>query len=396
METVNRFISNKKYILFLYLFIAIIASLQAYFSSPKTFVPDGPLFTSYNNYLIFKYSFFHIIQGQDLYVLYPEEYHDLYKYSPAFALLFGPLSIMPDLVGLTLWNILNALVLFYAVYYLPFGNTKTKGLILIIVLIELLTSLQNEQSNGLIAGLLVFSFGFLEKRKYWLASLCIVLSIYIKLFGIVAFALYLLYPNKPKLFYTTLVWMAIFTLAPFLITNTQEFVYLYKSWGNLLANDHSISDGISVIGWLKTWFGFNFDKSAVSLIGAALFCIPLLRYKSYIHFNYRILLLTSILIWVVIFNHRAESPTFVIAVAGVAIWYYTLKISKLNQILLLFTILFTILSATDIYPKFIKTNWFVPYVVKGVPCILIWIKIIYDMTWADLRPTNSAVLLENN
>jgi hypothetical protein len=232
MERTLHFVENRKYLFFLVLMVAILASMQSYFGSMKTFVEGGPLYTNYNNYVIFRQSFFHLLQGKDLYQLYEAEQWDLYKYSPAFALLFGAFAWMPDLLGLTLWNLLNGLALFFALYYLPAPDQRRKGLILLIVLVELVTSLQNEQSNGLMAGLIIFAFGLLEKRNYWLASFCLVFSIYIKLFGIVGFALYLLYPNKLKLTYTTAFWVAVFTLLPLLVVDIPQFVFLYKSWAN--------------------------------------------------------------------------------------------------------------------------------------------------------------------
>ncbi|WP_031530582.1 glycosyltransferase family 87 protein [Dyadobacter crusticola] len=388
MTALNRFLVNQKHLLFLFLGMAIFASLQSYLSPLKSFVEGGRLYTSYNNYIIFKQSFFHLIEGKDLYIEYVEEQGDLYKYSPTFALLFGVLAILPDVLGLSLWNILNVVVLLYSVYYLPKFDLRTKGLILVFVAVEMLTSVQNEQSNALIAGLLLFTFGALERRKYWLASFCLVSTVYIKLFGIVGLALYLLYPNKLKLTYTTACWIVLFTIFPLVVVDTEQFIYLYKSWGNLLSNDHSISDGISVIGWLRTWFGLEFNKTYVSVAGAILFCIPLLRINAYSNYTFRILMLASVLIWVVIFNHRAESPTFIIAVAGVALWYYSQLPSKANYILLILALVFTILSPTDLFPKFVRNEWMKPYVVKAVPCILIWAKLLYDLTVGKLLPRN--------
>jgi hypothetical protein len=386
MNTVNKFLVNTKGLLFLFLSIAVFAALQSYFADLKTFEDNPRLYTCYNNYVIFKQSFFHLIEGKDLYILYLEEQWDLFKYSPAFALLFGLLAYLPDPVGLTLWAVLNATVLFYSVYYLPHIDRRTKGIILIFVFSETLTTLQNEQSNALIAGLLIFTFGFLEIRKYWLASFCIVSTIFIKLFGIVGLALYLLYPGKVKLAYTTLLWTAVFILLPLLVVDQQQFVLLYKSWANMLSNDHSISDGLSVIGWLKTWFNWQVNKTYVSLVGVVLFCIPLLRFKAYDNYQYRILTLASILIWVVIFNHRAESPTFIIAISGVALWYFSQEQSKINLVLLILALIFTGLSSTDLFPKFVRDQYVWPYVLKAVPCILVWGKILYDLTAGELLP----------
>ncbi|WAC10199.1 glycosyltransferase family 87 protein [Dyadobacter pollutisoli] len=386
MTAINRFLVNQRSILIVFIGVALFASLQSYFGGLKTFVEGGRLYTTYNNYIIFKQSFFHLIHGQDLYAQFVEEQGDLFKYSPTFALLFGLLAVLPDVLGLSLWNILNAAVLFFSVYYLPKIDTRTKGLILVFMLVELLTSVQNEQSNALIAGLLLFTFGFLERGKYWMASLCLVSTIYIKLFGIVGLALYLLYPDKFKLTYTTAFWVIVFTIFPLLVVDTDQFVFLYKSWANLLANDHSISDGLSVIGWLKTWFGWQVNKTYVSVAGAILFCIPLLRIREYGNFHFRILMLASILIWVVIFNHRAESPTFIIAISGVALWYYSQYPEKENYILLVLAFVFTALSPTDVFPPFVRNEWMKPYVVKAVPCILIWGKITYDLLAVKLRP----------
>ncbi|MCF2486722.1 glycosyltransferase family 87 protein [Dyadobacter sp. CY347] len=394
MRAVNRFLVNQKYLLILFLGVAIFASLQSYFGGLKSFVEGGRLYTTYNNYIIFKQSFFHLIESKDLYASFVEEQGDLFKYSPAFALIFSVLAILPDVLGLSLWNILNVTVLFYSVYFLPRIDLRTKGLILVFVIVEMLTSVQNEQSNALIAGLFLFTFGFLERGKYWMASFCIVSTIFIKLFGIVGLALFLLYPNKLKLTYTTAVWVIVFTALPLLVVNVDQFVFLYKSWANLLSNDHSISDGLSVIGWLKTWFGLNVYKTYVSVVGAILFCIPLLRIKQYSNFTFRMLLLASIMVWVVIFNHRAESPTFIIAITGVAIWYYAQQQKPENYVLLVLAFIFTALSPTDLFPRFIRNEWMKPYVVKAVPCILIWAKITYDLLFVKLSPRIEKEVLE--
>jgi hypothetical protein len=390
MNAVNRFLINPKSILFVFIGIAVFASLQSYFGGLKSFVEGGHLYTTYNNYIIFKQSFFHLIENKDLYAQFVEEQGDLFKYSPSFALIFGILSILPDVLGLSLWNILNAAVLLFSVYYLPRIDIRTKGLILVFMLVELLTSVQNEQSNALIAGLLIFSFGFLERGKYWLATLCVVSTIFIKVFGIVALALFLLYPNKFKLAYTTAFWVVFFTILPLVVIDLDQFVFLYKSWVNLLQNDHSISDGLSVIGWLKSWFGWQVNKTYVSMAGVVLFCIPLLKISAYQNFVFRILMLSSILIWVVIFNHRAESPTFIIAISGVALWYYAQFPKKENYILLVLAFVFTALSPTDLFPKFIRDEWMKPYVVKAVPCILVWVKIVYDMLFSKLLERKEA------
>ncbi len=365
-------------LLALFALITIGITAQSFLKKLKTFDESGLQYTHYNNYVIFKNSFYHLQQNKDLYQLYPEEHWDLYKYSPSFAVLMAPMAVLPDGLGLLCWNLLNVLLLFYALWKLPTQTNRTRLMMLALVLIELITSTQNSQSNGLIAGLLICAFTLLEKNKGMWASLLIVLSVFIKLFGGLAFALFLFYPNKVKHFAYTALWTIILTLLPLIFVSTEQLIFLYKSWWNLLQSDHGISTGLSVAGWLSTWFGIE-AKSEVVLIGIVLFCLPLLNIRAYQELLFKKLFLASILIWVIIFNHRAESATFVIAVSGIGIWAFSQQLSKINLSLLLLAIIFTILSPTDLFPRAIRNNYVVPYVLKAVPCILIWMKILFEM-----------------
>src|SRR3979409_8200 len=72
------------------------------------------VFSFANDYAIFRASFWNLIAGRDLYVLRIEQAHDLFKYSPSFALLFAPFAAPPFAVGLFCWNVVNALALFFA------------------------------------------------------------------------------------------------------------------------------------------------------------------------------------------------------------------------------------------------------------------------------------------
>jgi hypothetical protein len=374
---------NYKVILVIYLLLAVFASLQSYLGDLKPMVYGNNLYTQYNNYVIFKYSFFHLIDLKDLYCAHPAECGDLYKYSPAFALLFAPFAILPDLVGLSIFNILNALILFVAIKSLPGFDDKRKAFMMWFVLIEMMTSMQNSQTNALIAGLLLLAFTFLEKDKIALATLFIVLTVYIKLFGIVAFSLFLIYPKKTKFIMYTVLWTAILAVIPIIVVPFNQLIFLYKSWGNLLANDHSASIGFSVMGWFNTWFGLNFNKTIVTLIGAVLFMVPFIRFKQYTNYSFRLAILASILIWIIIFNHRAESPTFIIAMAGIALWLFGKELNLVNKIIIISALIFTSFTTTDLFPSFIRHQYLYPYVVKAVPSILIWFWIIYELTFSN-------------
>jgi hypothetical protein len=75
----------------------------------------------------------------------------------------------------------------------------------------------------------------------------------------------------------------------------------------------------------------------------------------------------------VIFNHRSESPSFVIAVTGIAIWYVTSPRAWLHTALMALTILVVSVSSTDITPSYVKHEIVLHYRLKTVPCLLAWL-----------------------
>ncbi len=334
----------------------------------------------YNNYLIFKQSFFSLIHNENLYARHLDVHVDFYKYSPTFALLFGVFVFIPTWLGLFLWNLLNALV-FYAIWRLDLAGNKNKFWIWLFMIVEFVTNIQSSQSNGLMAGLMVLSFVFLERKNMALATLMIVLSMYIKIFGVVAFALFLFYPDKIKAIGYAVLWTVILFALPLMVVSPDELIQQYQNWWVLLKADKPVDFSLSIMGWLKYWFGLVPSGGMLTALGVALFLVPFTQIKKYSNPVFRQLVLASVLMWVVLFNHKAESPTFIIAIAGVSIWYFAQPKNNFNLVLLVGTVLFTQLAPTDLYPSSIRSTYFIPHVIKVVPIILVWLKVLYDPTF---------------
>jgi hypothetical protein len=53
--------------------------------------------------------------------------------------------------------------------------------------------------------------------------------------------------------------------------------------------------------------------------------------------------------------------------------------NRLNIILFTSAMVFTSLAFTDVFPLAVREGFIRPYALKAVPCILIWMKLIYDM-----------------
>ncbi|MCS6929016.1 MAG: DUF2029 domain-containing protein [Saprospiraceae bacterium] len=339
-------------------------------------------YTPYENYVIFRNAYGHLVQGLNPYAPFPEQQWDLFKYSPTFALGMWPFHFLPDAIGLTLWNLLNALPLLWAILHLPGFDGLQRQKIGWFVWLELLISLQNSQSNGLLAAFVLLAWIALERGSLKIAAGWIAGGFFLKLFGFLAILPGLVYPRRWVLLSWSAAWIAFMAALPLLVLTPDQLIQVYSWWLELLRADHTASLGLSVMGWLDAWFGWQPPKMVVLLAGAVLlilsvwsvgrrrtaFGLPEQRERAY--------LWASVLLWMVLFNHKAESPTFIIALCGVAIWYWsTSRPTAWMWILLWLAFVLSSLSPSDLFPAHLRTNVVQPYVLKVVPCIFIWLTI---------------------
>lgn len=136
-----------------------------------------------NNYLIFKGVFWHVVNQANLYGYYPAEYHDLNHYGPMFSLIIFPFAILPNWLGIILWAMLNAWILFFAINQLPI-SPQNKHLILLLSSVEMMTSIHNVQFNPMLTGWLILTLVCVNKDKTALACFFIAAGFLIKIYGL--------------------------------------------------------------------------------------------------------------------------------------------------------------------------------------------------------------------
>jgi hypothetical protein len=340
----------------------------------------------HNNYFVYKYNFLHVINQQNLYASYSENYFDLNHYGPVFALVIAPFAMLPDSAGVVLWVMFNSWILLKAIQLLPIKQEQYL-LILLLCAHELMTSAANVQSNPLIAALIVLSYVFIKKEQDFWAALMIALGMFIKLYGVVGLAFFFFSNHKIKLIASMFFWSVLLFLLPMAISSPAFIVQTYKDWYTDLVyknaeNIDSTRVNVSVMGMIHKMGAYQVSNIGVLLPGILLFGLSYIRYKYFKHVNYQLLILASTLIFPVIFSTGSESPTYIIAFIGVAIWYINAEkpVSKLDMGLMIFAFILTSLSPSDIFPRYLKVNYVDPYALKALPCLLIWLKIIYE-TW---------------
>lgn len=370
LEKIKKIFQNEKFILRLYFILPVFITVRAIIFSAKSNESIG------NNFLIFKYSFLRLIENNSMYVFFTNL--DLFKYSPTFAVWMAPFYFMNDKIGYFIFIAIHTFVLLYAVYKLPKIEKKYVILFLWFILNELVTSLMNCQTNSLIVGLIILAIITIEEKKIAISTLFIIIAFFIKPYALAGCIMYIFYENKIKIVMYSILWFLIFAAFPFMFVSLDSYIFQLNEWKIMLQNDHSASFGMSVMGLFKNNLMIE-AKNQIILLGTIILFIPLINLKSYSYFEFRMKFLASILIWMVIFNHKAESPTFIIAVCGVAIWYYYSEKSIFNLVLLLFVLILTQLGNTDIYPSFIRNEFLRPRDLKALPCLLVWLKVNYEL-----------------
>ena len=361
--------------------ISIGAAVQRFALGPN--IVDGHPYTHYNNYVIFKDSFAHLLHGQDLYVAYPDEHWDLYKYSPTFALLMLPFAALPDLVGLALWNVLGSMALFVGIWRLPVAEERRRMAAAWFLVLPMLQSLQNAQSNAHVAGLVLLAAAWLEAGGAALAALAIALGFFVKVYGVVALAIAVMYPERLKCGAWFALWLLGLGLLPLAIVSAPHLLWLYESWGRLMAADQTAHTGVSVMSLIENWSGGSAPKSLLGFAGLAVTLMPLARVRAYSSRAFRMVFVAALLVWMVIFNHKAEPNTFVIAVAGVAVWYLARPNTRLRNSLALLVFVLTCLSTTTIFPTVLRRSLIQPYSLRVLPCLLVWIAAVIELWWVS-------------
>jgi glycosyl transferase family 87 len=293
---------------------------------------------AHTTFAIFRQSYVHLVTSRDLYARYPAEQgasaDDLFKYSPTAALLFAPFALLPYVVALFLWELLNAGSVYLAIHRLLPPRLATMTLILAYP--ELLRGLQAISSNPLIAALMVFTFLEMERERRVRAALVAAIGTLIKIFPLAGLALAVFHDHKRRFAFVFIAVLLVLVALPLLVTPPAALLAQYASWRSIERLDAlNLGFGDSVMAVLRRVSGASFPNWPVQLAGTVILLLPIaLRRDRWPDLSYRRGLLYSLLVYVVLFNHQTESATFAIAGVGVAAWYVTSEKGVLRTALL--------------------------------------------------------------
>jgi hypothetical protein len=298
----------------------------------------------------------------------------------------APYSMLPDWAGYPLWVATLVTFLYLVINKLPLSIWQ-KNAILFICLNELLTSSFNVQFSVMIAGFIALTFILIDKEKEFWAPLPILIGAFVKLYGIVGLAFFFLVKDKRKFIIGCIFWSVVLFVLPMIISSPKYVIDMYQEWYTYLVikNSENVSltshQDFSVMGFTRRMLQDpTIPNWPFISVGILIFGLPYLRIQQYKNKAYQLLLLSSVLIFPILFSSASEGPTYNIAFLGIAIWFVIQPHPRpwYNWLLLLLAFLFASLNSTDIYPLSYRI-FLRQHSLKAIPCLLIWLTIIYEM-----------------
>ena len=376
------FFHDRRTILWLWIALSVIAAVLKYNRTD-------------NNFRIFRGVFWHTLQCTSLYAEYPLEYYDVNHYGPFFSLVIAPFALMPIPLGLVFWCIALSLTLYFAITRSTFSSWQ-QMFVLWFCSETLLTSLFMQQFNIAIAAIIIASYALIEKERDFWAACLIVLGTFVKLYGIVGLAFFFFSRHKGKFVLSLLFWGVVLFVAPMIISSPDYVVSQYHEWFVCLVEKNgenlaSEAQNISALGMVRRVLG-NPEYSDLWLLAPALvlFALPYLRIKQWRNEGFRMALLASVLLFTVLFSTGSESSSYIIALSGVCVWYFAApwQRGKADIWLLIFVFLLSSMGSSDLYPRAIKREYIQAYSLKALPCLIVWLKLCWEMMVKNYEPTH--------
>jgi hypothetical protein len=233
---------------------------------------------------------------------------------------------------------------------------------------------------------------FYERNKGIQAAFFPMLGFFIKIFGGLGGFLLFFYPKFWRNATAYLIWAVVIGASPALIVGIGELPQLYTQWLTSLMDGHSTENEphlMSLMHFIKACSPIAVPFAWIQMSG--LFGLLIfLFYTRLLKTNtlwLRLNVLAYLLMWVVLFNHAAESNTHIISVGGAALWYVAgfttaqplRERSYLDNFLILFVVVLTCLGETDLFPHYIRDHYVFVYALKALPITLVWLKLQYDV-----------------
>jgi hypothetical protein len=347
------------------------------------------------NLLVFLQSARDLLSDANLYEKHTVEW---YKYSPSFAIFFVPFLWVPAGVAAAAWGALNFGSAYFGIRGLLEREHDDKTALLLSLLgIALVTD--GDQANLLIAGTMLMSYKALRKQNFAAFGALTSIGLFVKIFPVVGLGL--LATCAPRrgiargIFWFVLT-SIVLALLPFLFMTPGHYLMLLKSWRTLVAGEAQSVGAIrgwSVVHMLRELFAIDIQALPVQLFGTVVLSIPFaLALFRRVTEDVRLDLALSVLVYVVLWNHRSEYCTLVISAIAMTVYMIHAGHKRIDIALLVLTLILTSPIVSEFNPQ-VKG----PFAFLGsrrlfhwwrlVPLVVLWARMQFSLV-QRLRPVN--------
>lgn len=278
------------------------------------------------NFLVFADSTLDFWRGVNPYL--PEwvaAHARFFLYTPVFSVLFTPFAVLPSWLGPFAWNLFNYTLYFAAVFTLPDRFThRQKCAFFLFTLPILCQSLLSFQYNVTVASMFLIAWSLLERGRAFWAVLVIMISGCTKIYGIFELALLVCYPRFGRnVLYAAAIGAGLFLL-PLVHLAPSGLLPYYGEWLNALTTHQAAQtyDSLFYARPFSEWMLPHFRLLQLGSL-ALLAALFLASWRKWRTAAFRAQALGILMGWVVLLSDSAEKHTYLIALAGFALWYWS-------------------------------------------------------------------------
>ena len=284
--------------------------------------------------------------------------------------------MLPLIVGLFCWNLFNALAIFFALRLLL--PREQWAVAQVLVFLPALRSMQSAQSNALVAALIILAFVSFERGWLWRGAMAVAFGTVIKIFPLAAITFALPRPDRGRAMLKTVIAAAILIALPLVVISPSGLAAQYSSW-NALERVESTLVGESAMRLLRD-AGYRAPAWPLQLIAAATVLFVLfLRFRDWNDRHLRLRFLGFLMLFCVVFNHRAERQSMVIAVCGLVIWYLASPRSAWHTVWFAIVYVLVVMTGSELFPDTLKQLLSAPERFS-IPLTLSWLLMLGELT----------------
>lgn len=307
------------------------------------------------NFFIYRYATLDMWDGK---IPYGREWaqsigFDSFLYGPLFSLIFSPFAFLPPWLGPFFWNILNYSVFFYAIRSLPVLSDKKKTNFFFFILLMMANNLMYYQYNMIVASIFLIGLTLMEKGNFLGSIMLIGISGFTKIYGVFQYAFLVFYKHFWRNILIIIPVLLVLGLLPLIMMHPAHLLSAYTKWVASFPAHFQSREWMSLFHF-KMLFSKVPESTTFYQLGSfgILSLLSLLRLKRSSSFSFRAASVGIMMGWVILFSNSPEIGTYLIAMCGLALWYFSQENNRFEQWLLIFNFfLFMIVPQDILFPR---------------------------------------------